>query len=215
VTPGIPSAAHLVLEREYEDVVAVVESAGEGVSVLGHSYARTHCGRRARKPCRRADPCRVGARNACECGLPSAVGDRVGAARRQNRRDGLRSTRSTPAQRPCRRAARGPRTLVRRGTRGHDRPPTSTQSRAAGRRIVLLSISTTRPALARGTTDGPPYLSGNPRLEVVCARQGVAQRAAQGGGGRAQGRWARSGVRRSAGGEVTVGALPFMASCIV
>jgi pimeloyl-ACP methyl ester carboxylesterase len=26
------------LEREYENVVAVVESAGEGVNVLGHSY---------------------------------------------------------------------------------------------------------------------------------------------------------------------------------
>jgi hypothetical protein len=45
-------------------------------------------------------------------------------------------------------AARAP--LVRRGTRGHDGPPTSTQSRAAGRRIVLLSISTTRPRLPEG-----------------------------------------------------------------
>ena len=31
-------ATDYALEREYEDVVAVVESAGEGVSVLGHSY---------------------------------------------------------------------------------------------------------------------------------------------------------------------------------
>ena len=31
-------ASDYALEREYEDVVAVVESAGEGVSVLGHSY---------------------------------------------------------------------------------------------------------------------------------------------------------------------------------
>jgi pimeloyl-ACP methyl ester carboxylesterase len=31
-------AADYALEREYEDVVAVVESAGEGVNVLGHSY---------------------------------------------------------------------------------------------------------------------------------------------------------------------------------
>jgi hypothetical protein len=46
------------------------------------------------------------------------------------------------------RAARAP--LVRRGTRGHDSPRTSTQSRAAGRRIVLLSISTTRPRLPEG-----------------------------------------------------------------
>jgi pimeloyl-ACP methyl ester carboxylesterase len=31
-------ATDYALEREYEDVVAVVESAGEGVNVLGHSY---------------------------------------------------------------------------------------------------------------------------------------------------------------------------------
>jgi pimeloyl-ACP methyl ester carboxylesterase len=31
-------ATDYALEREYHDVVAVVESAGEGVSVLGHSY---------------------------------------------------------------------------------------------------------------------------------------------------------------------------------
>ena len=31
-------ASGYALEREYDDVVAVVESAGEGVSVLGHSY---------------------------------------------------------------------------------------------------------------------------------------------------------------------------------
>jgi pimeloyl-ACP methyl ester carboxylesterase len=31
-------ATDYALEREYEDVVAVVEAAGEGVSVLGHSY---------------------------------------------------------------------------------------------------------------------------------------------------------------------------------
>ena len=31
-------ASDYALEREYEDVVAVVEAAGEGVSVLGHSY---------------------------------------------------------------------------------------------------------------------------------------------------------------------------------
>ena len=31
-------AADYALEREYEDVVAVVESAGDGVDVLGHSY---------------------------------------------------------------------------------------------------------------------------------------------------------------------------------
>jgi pimeloyl-ACP methyl ester carboxylesterase len=31
-------ATEYALEREYEDVVAIVESAGEGVSVLGHSY---------------------------------------------------------------------------------------------------------------------------------------------------------------------------------
>ena len=184
--------------------------------MLGHSYARTHCGRRARKPCRRADPCtsrwRVMPANA---GYRGAVGDHVGAARRQDRRDGLRSTRSTPAQRPCRRAARGPRTP---GKAGHPRARQAshvhavTRCRPTHRSSIDLDHEA---ALARGTTDGPPYLSGNPRLEVVCARQGVAQRAAQVGGGRAQGRWASSGVRRSAGGEVTVGALPFMASCIV
>jgi pimeloyl-ACP methyl ester carboxylesterase len=32
------NASGYALEREYEDVVAVVESAGDGVSVLGHSY---------------------------------------------------------------------------------------------------------------------------------------------------------------------------------
>jgi pimeloyl-ACP methyl ester carboxylesterase len=31
-------ATDYALEREYEDVVAVVESAGEEVKVLGHSY---------------------------------------------------------------------------------------------------------------------------------------------------------------------------------